>query len=98
MAAASGRKAPPEPARPFISRSQPNGDLSLTKARLILMVEDNPDDELLTLDALNSAGLDALEIKCEIVVTRDGVEALEYLFAQGAHAGRDPDRDPCLVL
>ena len=62
------------------------------------MVEDNPDDELLTLDALKSAGLDAPEVKCEIVVTRDGAEALEYLFAQGPYAGRDPNCDPCLVL
>lgn len=62
------------------------------------MVEDNPDDELLTLDALRSAGLPSSESKCEIVVTRDGVEALEYLFADGAWAGRDQRRQPCLVL
>jgi hypothetical protein len=48
------------------------------------MVEDNPDDELLTLDALQAAGT-----PCEIVVTRDGVEALEYLFADGCYVGRD---------
>jgi len=61
--------------------------------RLILMVEDNPDDELLTLDALQSSGT-----KCEIVVTRDGAEALEYLFANGAYAGRNRHEQPCLVL
>jgi two-component system response regulator len=61
--------------------------------RLILMVEDNPDDELLTLDALR-----AVNAPCEIVVTRDGVEALEYLFANGAYHGRDEGRQPCVVL
>lgn len=57
------------------------------------MVEDNPDDELLTLDALHKSGT-----PCKIVVTRDGAEALEYLFAQGAYAGRDRSVQPCLVL
>ncbi len=57
------------------------------------MVEDNPDDELLTLDALRTAGT-----PCDIAVTRDGVEALEYLFAQGAYSGRDRKAEPCLVL
>jgi two-component system response regulator len=61
-------------------------------------VEDNPDDELLTLDALKSAGLDGPGNKCDIVVTRNGVEALEYLFADGTYAGRDQQRQPCLVL
>jgi two-component system response regulator len=62
------------------------------------MVEDNPDDELLTLDALKSAGLDSPEIQYEIAVTRDGAEAMDFLFADGAYAGRDPGRQPCLVL
>lgn len=57
------------------------------------MVEDNPDDELLTLDALRTAGT-----PCDIAVTRDGVEALEYLFADGAYAGRDQAVQPCLIL
>jgi two-component system, response regulator len=61
--------------------------------RLILMVEDNPDDELLTLDALRKA-----DTPCEIAITRDGAEALEYLFADGAYAGRDPNVQPCVVL
>ena len=56
------------------------------------MVEDNPDDELLTLDALRSA-----DTPCEIVVTRDGVEALEYLFADGSYLGRE-GLQPCVVL
>ena len=70
----------------------------MTKTRLILMVEDNPDDELLTLDALKSAGLGEPELRCEIAVARDGVEALEFLFAEGAYKNRDPQRQPCLVL
>ncbi len=56
-------------------------------------MEDNPDDELLTLDALKEAGT-----PCEVVVTRDGAEAVEYLFAEGAYAGRDPHVHPCVVL
>ena len=65
----------------------------MTAKRLILMVEDNPDDELLTLDALRKA-----ETSCEIAITRDGAEALDYLFADGAHAGRDLNVQPCVVL
>lgn len=61
------------------------------------MVEDNSDDELLTLDALRTAGIEP-EMKCEIVVTRDGVEALEFLFADGAWSGRDRRNQPSLVL
>jgi two-component system response regulator len=64
----------------------------LTEKRLILMVEDNPDDELLTLDALQTAGT-----ACEIAVTRDGAEAIDFLFCQGAYAGRSRAQ-PCLVL
>ena len=55
-------------------------------------MEDNPDDELLTLDALRSAGTE-----CELIVTRDGAEAIEYLFRGGAHAARDPAM-PSVVL
>jgi two-component system response regulator len=65
----------------------------MPQRNLILLVEDNPDDELLTLDALRGGGLD-----CEIVVARDGEEALEYLFGSGAWAGRDTRVQPGLVL
>jgi two-component system, response regulator len=65
----------------------------LTQLRLILLVEDNPDDELLTLDALRTSGT-----PCEIAVTRDGAEALDFLLSKGAYAGRDPRADPCMVL
>lgn len=59
----------------------------------ILLVEDNEDDELLTLRAFKSAG-----ITNEVVVVRDGVEALDYLFATGTHAGRDKKALPQVIL
>lgn len=61
--------------------------------RVLLLVEDNPDDEALTLRALQKNN-----IKNEVVVARDGVEALDYLFARGAYDGRDETSDPQLVL
>ncbi|MGD9536006.1 MAG: response regulator [Alphaproteobacteria bacterium] len=59
----------------------------------ILLVEDNPDDEELTLRAFRKNN-----IKNEIVVTRDGVEALDYLFAEGTYAGREAKHLPQVVL
>jgi two-component system response regulator len=61
--------------------------------KIILLVEDNPDDEALTLRALKKNN-----IKNEVVVARDGAEALDYLFATGSHEGRDPSRFPEVVL
>lgn len=61
--------------------------------RTILLVEDNRDDELLTLDALRNGGVSNL-----VTVVRDGAEALDYLFAQGTFAARDTSREPCLIL
>jgi two-component system response regulator len=61
--------------------------------RTILLVEDNPDDVELTQLAFAKLRLDA-----EVVVARDGVEALEYLFAEGAFRGRDVRQLPRLVL
>lgn len=58
----------------------------------ILLVEDNSDDEKLTLRALRQA-----EIQTEVAVVRDGVEALEYLFREGRFAGR-PIPVPELIL
>jgi two-component system response regulator len=59
----------------------------------ILLVEDNPDDEALTLRAFRKNN-----ITNEIVVARDGVEALDYLFATGPHEGLSADRMPQVVL
>jgi CheY-like chemotaxis protein len=59
----------------------------------ILLVEDNSDDEALTLRALKKNN-----INNEIVVARDGVEALDYLFATGSYAARDPTVMPQVVL
>ena len=59
----------------------------------ILLVEDNPDHQELTLMTLG--GNNVLN---EVVVASDGLEALEYLFGTGRHAGRDPRDVPALVL
>jgi two-component system response regulator len=61
--------------------------------KTILLVEDNPDDEALTLRALRRAN-----VRNDVVVARDGVEALDYLFGTGAHAGRDLALMPQVVL
>jgi two-component system response regulator len=60
---------------------------------VILLVEDNPDDEALTLRALRRAN-----VGNDIVVARDGVDALECLFGTGAYAGRDTSDLPQVVL
>ncbi len=54
--------------------------------RTILLVEDNPDDEALTLRAMKKNN-----ILNPVVVARDGAEALDFLFRRGLHADRDPD-------
>jgi two-component system response regulator len=61
--------------------------------KVILLVEDNPDDEALTLRALRKNN-----ILNDVVVARDGVEALDYMFGTGAHAGRDTNNQPQIVL
>lgn len=60
---------------------------------MILIVEDNPDDEEMTLRALNQAGL-----ANDVHVVRDGVEAIDFLFGTGIYAGRDVTRVPAVVL
>jgi two-component system response regulator len=59
----------------------------------ILLVEDNADDEMLTIRAFAKSN-----IRNEVVVVRDGVEALDYLFTTGSYADRDPKDIPHLVL
>jgi two-component system response regulator len=61
--------------------------------RAIFLVEDNANDEELTLRALRKS-----KIGNEVVVARDGAEALDYLFARGPYAGRDPQDLPEIVL
>ena len=63
------------------------------KPKVILLVEDDSDDEVLTLRALK-----ANNIANEVVVARDGAEALDYLFATGACGGRDASIQPQVVL
>jgi two-component system, response regulator len=63
------------------------------KDKVILLVEDNPDDELLTLRALKKNN-----ITNQVIVARDGVEALDYFFGTGIHAGRDTSVLPQIVL
>src|SRR5713226_6252671 len=60
---------------------------------VILLVEDNPDDEALTLRALNKNS-----IRNEIIVAHDGVEALDYLFGEGSYAGRNTNSVPDVIL
>lgn len=60
---------------------------------VILLVEDNPDDVELTMRALKKNN-----IKNEIVVAHDGVEALDYLFGTGTHAERDTSVMPVVIL
>lgn len=61
--------------------------------KTLLLVEDNPDDEALTLRALKKHNL-----ANEIVVARDGQEALDYLFAQGDFSDRDINQLPQVIL
>jgi two-component system response regulator len=61
--------------------------------RYILLVEDNPDDEELTLLSLRKNNL-----AHDIVVVRDGVEAIEFLFGNGQYAHRDVSHVPTVIL
>ncbi len=61
--------------------------------KIILLVEDNPDDELLAIRALKKNN-----IMNEVVVARDGTEALDYLFGTGAYSDRDTSVTPQVIL
>ena len=61
--------------------------------KVILLVEDNSDDEALTLRALKKNN-----IGNQVVVARDGAEALDYLFGTGQYSGRDPKLTPQVIL
>lgn len=62
-------------------------------SNLILIVEDNPDHMELTVLTLEDLG-----VKAEIATAGDGAEALDFLFGQGIHAGRDTERTPSFIL
>ena len=65
----------------------------MTQKNILLLVEDNPDDEELTLLAFEQS-----QISNKVVVAHDGVEALEYLFGTGMYAERDVSDMPALIL
>jgi len=62
-------------------------------SKIILLVEDNPSDEKLTLRGFRNCG-----IANDVIVARDGAEALDYLHGTGKYAGRDVSQLPALVL
>lgn len=65
----------------------------MTQRNALLLVEDNPDDEELTLLAFEQS-----QIGNEVVVVHDGVEALDFLFGTGMYAARDTSVMPALIL
>ncbi|HKO94937.1 MAG TPA: response regulator [Polyangiaceae bacterium] len=80
-------------ARELVETLAPRQDRRGMSDGVILLVEDNPDDELLAMRALRKNN-----VMNEVVVARNGVEALDYLFASGPHAGRDTSTMPRLIL
>jgi len=71
---------------------QLHGNLEMSNMT-ILLVEDNPDDEMLAIRALKKT-----EIESRVVVARDGEEALDYLFGTGKYDGRDIKEQPHVVF
>lgn len=67
--------------------------MEAAKEKIILLIEDNSDDVALTLRAFRKSNL-----RNEIVVAEDGADALDYLFGEGKHAGRNTDIMPTLIL
>jgi CheY-like chemotaxis protein len=65
----------------------------MSDKKWILLVEDNPDDEALTRRAIRKNN-----ILNELIVVRDGAEALDYLFGTGTYSGRDTSLMPTVVL
>ena len=65
----------------------------MTRSRIILLVEDNPDDADLTLRAFERS-----KVANQMVVVYDGAEALDYVFLTGRYAARDPEAFPEVVL
>lgn len=65
----------------------------MVRDKIILLVEDNSDDEILTLRTLKKNNIDN-----EVIVAHDGAEALDYLFGNGVYSGRDTRIMPQMVL
>jgi two-component system, response regulator len=65
----------------------------MAQERLLMLVEDNQDDEDLTLRAIRRSN-----VPVRVVIARDGEEAMDYLFGEGQHEGRDLNQMPDLVL
>jgi len=63
------------------------------REKVILLIEDNPDDEELTLRALAKCGIDN-----QVVVCRDGADALNYIFGRAEYKGRNPADFPAITL
>ncbi len=61
--------------------------------KIILLVEDNPDDQLLTQRALKKN-----QITNRVIIAKDGAEALDYLFIEGLHSSRQVEDNPYVVL
>ena len=76
-----------------MTHHQPVATDANASPKAILLVEDNPDDVVLTLRAFQKNNLHGL-----VQIVRDGAEALDYLFATGAFAGRDTEHQPRLIL
>lgn len=65
----------------------------MSRAKTILLVEDNPDDVELTIRAFERH-----KLANDVIVASDGEEALDYLFATGKYKDRDPEANPTVVL
>lgn len=65
----------------------------MTEKAVLLLVEDNPDDEALAVRALKKN-----HVLNEVIVVRDGAEALDYLYGTGKYEGRDVAKQPEVVL
>lgn len=76
-----------------LQKAHPHAGVAAVNAKTILLVEDNPDDLELATRALKKCGYGEA-----IMVARDGVEALDFLFGTGAFAGRDTTVQPTVIL